>query len=243
MQRYFINLSFDGKRYHGWQIQPNGISVQEELQRGLSLLLRREVEVMGAGRTDSGVHARTMVAHFDNPEAIDANQLCYRLNRVMPTDIAINSIYPVDEEMHARFSATNRTYRYFVHTKRDPFCRDYSVEMHYPINFELMNESAKMLLDAEDFKAFCKSNHDAKTTLCDVRTARWVQIDDSHWYFEISANRFLRNMVRAVVGTLIEVGRGRMSIAKMRSVVYEGTRCDAGESMPAHGLFLWEVEY
>ena len=114
MQRYFINLSFDGKRYHGWQIQPNGISVQEELQRGLSLLLRREVEVMGAGRTDSGVHARTMVAHFDNPEAIDANQLCYRLNRVMPTDIAINSIYPVDEEMHARFSATNRTYRYFV---------------------------------------------------------------------------------------------------------------------------------
>lgn len=243
MIRYFINLSFDGQRYHGWQIQPNAISVQEELNKGLSLILRQQIEVVGAGRTDTGVHARVMVAHFDIDQQIDEKQLAYRLNRVMPTDISINDVYKVDNEMHARFSAKERTYRYFVHTKRDPFCRLHSVELHYPIDFELMNKAAAMLLEATDFKAFCKSNHDAKTTLCDVRTAHWVKIDETHWYFEISADRFLRNMVRAVVGTLIEVGRGRMTIDKMRNVVYDGTRCDAGESMPAHGLFLWNVEY
>ena len=243
MIRYFINLSFDGQRYHGWQIQPNAISVQEELNKGLSLILRQQIEVVGAGRTDTGVHARVMVAHFDIDQQIDEKQLAYRLNRVMPTDISINDVYKVDNEMHARFSAKERTYRYFVHTKRDPFCRLHSVELHYPIDFELMNKAAAMLLEATDFKAFCKSNHDAKTTICDVRTAHWVQIDETHWYFEISADRFLRNMVRAVVGTLMEVGRGRMTIDKMRNVVYDGTRCDAGESMPAHGLFLWNVEY
>lgn len=243
MQRYFINLSFDGGRYHGWQIQPNAISVQEELNKGLSLILRKPIEVVGAGRTDTGVHARVMIAHFEIEESIDAHQLAYRLNRVMPTDISINDIYSVSDDMHARFSARQRTYRYFVHTKRDPFCRFHSVELHYSLDFQLMNEAAQMLLEAKDFKAFCKSNHDAKTTLCDVRTARWIQMDDTHWYFEISADRFLRNMVRAVVGTLIEIGRGRMSIDKMRSVIYDGTRCDAGESMPAHGLFLWDVEY
>lgn len=243
MQRYFINLSFDGGRYHGWQIQPNAISVQEELNKGLSLILRKPIEVVGAGRTDTGVHARVMIAHFDIEETIDVHQLVYRLNRVMPADISINDIYYVGDDMHARFSARQRTYRYFVHTKRDPFCRFHSVELHYSLDFQLMNQAARMLLEAKDFKAFCKSNHDAKTTLCDVRIAHWVQIDDTHWYFEISADRFLRNMVRAVVGTLVEVGRGRMSIDKMRSVIYDGTRCDAGESMPAHGLFLWDVEY
>ena len=243
MHRYFINLSFDGKRYHGWQIQPNGISVQEELQRALSLILRHDVEVTGAGRTDAGVHARTMVAHFDNPDSVDGKQLAYRLNRVLPTDMAVNDVYEVTDDMHARFSARERTYRYFVHTRRDPFCRGHSVELHYPLDFELMNKAAEIFLKATDFKAFCKSNHDAKTTLCDVRVARWVQMDETHWYFEISADRFLRNMVRAVVGTLVEVGRGRMTLEKMRSVVNDGTRQDAGESMPAHGLFLWTVEY
>lgn len=243
MHRYFINLSFDGKRYHGWQIQPNGISVQEELQRALSLILRHDVEVTGAGRTDAGVHARTMVAHFDNPDSVDGKQLAYRLNRVLPTDMAVNDVYEVTDDMHARFSARERTYRYFVHTRRDPFCREHSVELHYPLDFELMNKAAEILLKATDFKAFCKSNHDAKTTLCDVRVVRWVQMDETHWYFEISADRFLRNMVRAVVGTLVEVGRGRMTLEKMRSVVNDGTRQDAGESMPAHGLFLWTVEY
>lgn len=243
MHRYFINLSFDGKRYHGWQIQPNGISVQEELQRALSLILRHDVEVTGAGRTDAGVHARTMVAHFDNPDSVDGKQLAYRLNRVLPTDMAVNDVYEVTDDMHARFSARERTYRYFVHTRRDPFCREHSVELHYPLDFELMNKAAEILLKATDFKAFCKSNHDAKTTFCDVRVARWVQMDETHWYFEISADRFLRNMVRAVVGTLVEVGRGRMTLEKMRSVVNDGTRQDAGESMPAHGLFLWTVEY
>lgn len=243
MYRYFINLSFDGKRYHGWQIQPNSMSVQEELQKALGLILRTHVDVVGAGRTDAGVHARTMVAHFDSDDAIESSQLAYRLNRVLPFDISANEIYPVDNSLHARFSARQRTYRYFVHTKRDPFCRNHSVELHYALDFAKMNETAIMLLGVKDFKAFCKSNHDAKTTVCDVRSAHWYQVDNCHWYFEISADRFLRNMVRAVVGTLVEVGRGRMSVEKFQEVLSRGTRCDAGESMPAHGLFLWKVEY
>lgn len=243
MARYFINLSFDGKRYHGWQIQPNGISVQGELQRCLSMILRTEISIVGAGRTDAGVHAKTMVVHFETTDDIDCQQLAYRLNRVLPPDISTNSIYPVNDNMHARFSAKERSYRYFVHTHRDPFVREHSVELHYALDFDAMNRAATLLLQAHDFRAFCKAHSDAKTTFCDVRRAEWVRIDNTHWYFEIAADRFLRNMVRAVVGTLIEVGRGRMTIDGMRDIIDNGTRCDAGESMPAHGLFLWSVDY
>ena len=201
------------------------------------------MSVVGAGRTDAGVHAKTMVAHFEYTEGIDYQQLAYRLNRVLPHDISVSSIYPVSDDMHARFSATERSYRYFVHTHRDPFVREHSVELHYDLDFEAMNRAAPLLLEAHDFRAFCKAHSDAKTTFCDVRRAEWVRIDSTHWYFEIAADRFLRNMVRAVVGTLIEVGRGRMTIDDMRNVITNGTRCDAGESMPAHGLFLWSVDY
>ena len=145
--------------------------------------------------------------------------------------------------MHARFSAKERSYRYFVHIHRDPFVREHSVELHYALDFDAMNRAATLLLQAHDFRAFCKAHSDAKTTFCDVRRAEWVRIDNTHWYFEIAADRFLRNMVRAVVGTLIEVGRGRMTIDGMRDIIDNGTRCDAGESMPAHGLFLWSVDY
>lgn len=242
MQRYFIELSFDGSAYHGWQIQPHSPSVQEVLQRALSTLLGAEVVVTGAGRTDTGVHARTMVAHFDWQEPLDAPQMMYRLNRILPRDIAVKSVREVAESLHARFSAVSRTYHYYVHQQKNPFLRHYSWEVHYDLDFDLMNRAAEYLLTVEDFGAFCKAGSDAKTTLCHVTEARWVKTDDK-WCFVITANRFLRNMVRAVVGTLIEVGRHRMTLEEFKQVIACGSRSAAGESVPAHGLFLWDVAY
>ena len=241
--RYFVTLSYDGTRFHGWQIQPNGISVQGELEHGLSLLLRTTVQVTGAGRTDAGVHARMMVAHFDFDGDVDCQQLAYKLNKLLPQDIAVQKIEPVAADLHARFSATSRTYYYYLHTTKDPFQRHYSCELHYPLDFELMNRAAAMLLDYEDFGAFCKSHADVKTTLCHVTEARWVQLSDYEWRFEITANRFLRNMVRAVLGTLIEVGRGRLSLDDFCRVVEGKRRSDAGESMPGNALFLVDIKY
>ncbi|HCJ47664.1 MAG TPA: tRNA pseudouridine(38-40) synthase TruA [Prevotella sp.] len=241
--RIFLWLSFDGTAYHGWQIQPNGMSVQEKVQQCLSTLLSQPIAVTGAGRTDAGVHARTMVCHFDIDKELDTDQLCYRLNRILPRDISCGRAERVSEDMHARFSAKRRTYRYFIHTQRDPFLRHYSVETHWKLDFEMMNEAALWLTTQDDFKAFCKAGADNKTTLCQVTTAQWVSTSPTTWYFEIAANRFLRNMVRAVVGTLFEVGRHRMTLEQFREVVATGTRSDAGESMPAHGLFLWDIEY
>ena len=241
--RIFLWLSFDGTAYHGWQIQPNGMSVQEKVQQCLSTLLSQPIAVTGAGRTDAGVHARTMVCHFDIDKELDTDQLCYRLNRILPRDISCGRAERVSEDMHARFSAKRRTYRYFIHTQRDPFLRHYSVETHWKLDFEMMNEAALWLTTQDDFKAFCKAGADNKTTLCQVTTAQWVSTSPTTWYFEIAANRFLRNMVRAVVGTLFEVGRHRMTLEQFREVVTNGTRSDAGESMPANGLFLWDIEY
>lgn len=254
--RFFITLSYDGTRFHGWQIQPNGQSVQGELQRALSLLLRQDIQVTGAGRTDTGVHARMMVAHFDLPEFPDSpsstfklpseegcRQLAYKLNRLLPQDIAVQRVEPVADNMHARFSAIARTYYYYIHTAKSPFLRHYSCELHFPLNFNLMNEAAGILLEYEDFGAFCKSHADVKTTLCHVTTAQWHQTGPSEWYFEITANRFLRNMVRAVVGTLVDVGRGRLSLYDFRRVVEGKRRSDAGESMPGNALFLVNIEY
>lgn len=244
MQRYFIYFSYDGSAYHGWQEQPNDTSVQQVLQQALGTLLRTPTPVVGAGRTDAGVHARVMVAHFDSINgSIDCHQLAYKLNRLLPCDIAISHIRPVDNDMHARFSAIRRTYYYYVHTRKSPFLRRYSYETHYALDFELMNRAATMLLEYDDFGAFCKAHTDVKTTICRVSEARWVQIADYEWYFVITSNRFLRNMVRAIVGTLIEVGRGRMTIDDFRRVVEGRQRTAAGESMPAHALFLVDVGY
>ena len=249
--RFFITLSYDGARYHGWQIQPNGPSVQEKLQWALSTLLREEIQVTGAGRTDAGVHARMMVAHFDfngvweegSGASLDCKQLAYKLNRLLPQDIAVQRVEPVSDEMHARFSALSRTYYYFIHTEKDPFLRTTSCELHYPLDFERMNEAAAILMEYEDFGAFCKAHADVKTTFCHVTVARWHQTSPSSWYFEITANRFVRNMVRAVVGTLIDVGRGRLSIDDFRKVIEGKRRTEAGESMPAHALFLVDITY
>ncbi len=242
-QRYFLTLSFDGTAYHGWQIQPNGMSAQERLQDALTKILRRKIDITGAGRTDAGVHARTMVCHFDDIAGRDCKQTLYRLNQLLPSDIACRDLRPVPSSLHARFSAVKRTYRYFIHTGKDPFARHFSVETHYPLDFALMNEAAMELTRITDFKAFCKADNDARTTICHVNTARWVQTSPTEWYFEISADRFLRNMVRAVVGTLFDVGRHRVSMASFRDIIANGTRSDSGESMPAKGLFLWDVEY
>ena len=212
--RFFITLSYDGTRFHGWQIQPNGISVQGELQRGLSLLLRQEIIVTGAG-----------------------------LNKLLPQDIAVQKVEQVSDDLHARFSATSRTYYYHIHTEKSPFERHYSCELHYPLDFDKMNEAARILMEYEDFGAFCKSHADVKTTLCHVTKAEWHQTSSFTWYFEITANRFLRNMVRAVVGTLIEVGRGRMTLDDFRTVIEGKRRTEAGESMPGNALFLVNITY
>jgi tRNA pseudouridine38-40 synthase len=218
------------------------VSVQEKLQEALSTLLREEITVTGAGRTDTGVHAKMMVAHFDADE-IDCEQLTYKLNRLLPQDIAVQKVERVSEEMHARFSAKCRTYHYYIYTRKEPFLRTYSCEMHYALDFAKMNEAAQRLLDYEDFGAFCKSGADVKTTLCKVTKAEWIQTSPTTWYFEITANRFLRNMVRAVVGTLIDVGRGRLSVDEFCKVIEGKKRTEAGESMPGHALFLEKIEY
>lgn len=249
--RFFITLSYDGARYHGWQIQPNGPSIQEKLQWALSTLLRQDIQVTGAGRTDAGVHASMMVAHFDfsgewgegRDATLDGQQLTYKLNRLLPQDIAVQRVEAVSDDMHARFSAVSRTYHYFIHTVKDPFRRAYSCELHYPLDFVKMNEAAALLLTYEDFGAFCKAHSDVKTTICHVTAAQWHQTSPTSWYFEITANRFLRNMVRAVVGTLIDVGRGRLSLDEFRKVIEGKRRTEAGESMPANALFLVEVKY
>ena len=251
--RYFIQLSYDGTGYHGWQVQPNGVSVQEVLQKALSTLLRQPTEVTGAGRTDAGVHASMMVAHFDWPAAhegegceeapLDCTQLTYKLNRLLPPDVAAQAVRPVGPEMHARFSATRRTYHYYIHTRKDPFLRGYSWQVNVPLDFALMNEAAQVLLEYSDFTSFSKTGTDVKTNICQLTEARWEQLKPGEWRFTVSANRFLRNMVRAIVGTLVEVGRHRMTISQMRHAIEAKDRQRAGESVPGHALYLTNIEY
>lgn len=251
MMRYFITLSYDGSAYHGWQIQPNGTSVQETLQQALSTLLRTSIEVVGAGRTDAGVHATMMVAHFDFPASedeicavpLDCAQLTYKLNKILPPDIAVQQVRPVADDMHARFSATLRTYHYFVHLRKDPFRRRYSWQLYDDIDFQRMNEAASTLLEYRDFTSFSKVNTDTKTNECLITEAHWDELEPGVWRFTISANRFLRNMVRAIVGTLIEVGRGKLSIGDFRQVIEQKNRCSAGESVPGNALFLVDIKY
>ena len=243
MSRYFITFCYDGAAYHGWQVQPNGNSVQAELQKAMAVLMRETVEVVGAGRTDAGVHAHKMVAHFDNEQQFDAQQLAYKLNKLLPRDIAVSDIHPVPEDMHARFSARSRTYHYFIHTDKNPFIRRYSCELHYKLDFDLMNEAGNILCTYHDFGAFCKSHTDVKTTLCSVTQAQWLEIEPHRYCFVITADRFLRNMVRAVVGTLVDVGRGRLTLEEFANVIESKKRTNAGESMPAHALFLHDIVY
>lgn len=243
LMRYFIYLSFDGTRYHGWQFQPKAISVQQRLNEALSTLLRRQTEVVGAGRTDAGVHARLMTAHFDISEVVDTEHLVYKLNRILPPDISVSHIRAVRPSAHARFDALSRTYRYYVYTRKSPFRRSYAVFLPFTPDYQRMNEAAAMLLEVSDFTSFSKLHTDARTNICRVSRAHWSQVEDDLWEFEITADRFLRNMVRAVVGTLMEVGRGRLTMDGLKDIIAKKDRCAAGDSMPGNGLFLYDVTY
>ena len=243
VRRYFIYLSYKGTAYHGWQIQPNGISVQQVLTNALSTVLRQQIEVVGAGRTDAGVHAKLMVAHFDCegglPEGID---LTNKLNSLLPEDIGVFSIVPVKPDAHARFDALSRRYEYHIVNHKDVFKQEFATRIIGKLDFEQMNAAALTLLDFTDFTSFSKLHTDVKTNNCNIILAQWEQVD-GRWVFTIQADRFLRNMVRAIVGTLLEVGRGKMSVDQFMEVVSARNRCKAGVSVPAKGLFLVDIHY
>lgn len=243
MQRYFIYLAYDGTSYHGWQVQPNGVSVQECLTKALSILLRQPIEVVGAGRTDAGVHARLMVAHFDSSQMLDEMFMADKLNRLLPPDISVYRLRAVRPDAHARFDATSRTYRYYITTAKMPFDRQYRCRLFSVPDFERMNEAAKILFDYTDFTSFSKLHTDVKTNNCRIIQARWENLDEVTWVFTIQADRFLRNMVRAVVGTLLEVGRGKLSVEGFRKVIEVKDRCRAGTSVPGCALFLEDITY
>jgi tRNA pseudouridine38-40 synthase len=241
--RYFIKFSYKGTNYHGWQIQPNDISVQSVLTDAMSLVFRFQVELTGAGRTDAGVHAVNMIAHFDLPfEIEDSSKIVYRLNSLLPKDISIDSIFEVEESMHARFSAKSRTYKYYVSTKKSPFDDEFSARITFALDEEKMNEAAQTLFDYIDFTSFSKLHTDVKTNNCRIIQAGWKQEGDT-WVFTVQADRFLRNMVRAIVGTLLEVGRGKLTIDGFRKVIEAKDRGKAGTSVPGHALYLVNVTY
>lgn len=243
MARYFIIFSYDGAAYHGWQIQPNAKTVQQTLEDALSLLLRTPTTVVGAGRTDSGVNAIKMTAHIDLNADTDTQQLKYKLNKILPHDIAIADIVRVKDDAHARFDALSRRYSYYVTTSKSPFARRYACRVSPDIDFQAMNVAAATLPQYTDFTSFSKLHTDVKTNNCRVTHASWRRIDDSHWVFEIEADRFLRNMVRAIVGTLLMVGRGKLSIEDFGKIIDKKERCAAGDSAIAEALFLSEVKY
>ncbi len=241
-QRYFMRLSYRGEGFLGWQAQPQGPTVQAALEQALSRLLGRPTGVTGAGRTDTGVNARMMVAHFDATEPLTPD-LAYRLNGMLGHNIAVQRIWPVAHDAHARFDAVERTYRYYVATAKNPFLWPLSCFMPRGLDFESMNHAARHLIGIQDFTSFSKLHTQVKTNICDLRRAGWVQADDDLWYFEVSANRFLRNMVRAIVGTLVEVGRGKLAPEAVADIIERRDRAAAGASMPPYALYLWHIQY
>ncbi len=240
--RYFITFTYRGTDFHGSQTQPNGNTVQAEMEQAFATILRTPVALTFAGRTDAGVHADKMVAHFDVEKAVPAN-FAARLNNLLPDSIAIRDLRHVTDEAHARFDALERTYHYRITMRKDPFAYQTRTRVKEGLNFEAMNEAAQILLGQQDFASFCRVHTDVKTTLCDVREARWVVENEHEAYFVITADRFLRNMVRAVVGTLFEVGRGKMTQAQLADIIAAKNRCKAGHSAPAEGLSLVEIKY
>jgi len=240
--RYFLELSYAGTNYHGWQAQPNAVTVQETIEHALGLLLRNPIKITGAGRTDTGVHARQMFAHFDVEKPINPDDLTYKLNSFLPPDIAIHKTYPVKDTAHARFDAVARSYQYFIHRYKDPFLTETSWYLAKDLDVDLMNQAAKILMQYKDFKSFSKTHTDVKTYICDMRQAAWKVIDNQ-LVFYITANRFLRNMVRAIVGTLVDVGLRKISRDELIQIIESRDRSNAGFSVPAKGLFLTEIVY
>lgn len=243
MFRYFIYFSYDGAAYHGWQVQPNAITVQQVLEEALAKLVRQPVPLVGAGRTDAGVNAACMVAHGDFPAELDTRQLVYKLNKILPPDIAVSDVRRVKDDAHARFDALSRRYNYRVVTAKSPFVRKYACRVMPGIDFDAMNRAASVLYEYTDFTSFSKLHTDVKTNNCKVTFAHWRQVGECEWVFEIEADRFLRNMVRAIVGTLLLVGRGKMTLDGFRAVIENKARGEAGDSAMGEALFLVDVKY
>jgi tRNA pseudouridine38-40 synthase len=243
MNRYFIYLAYNGGNYCGWQNQPNGISIQQKIEESLHTLLRKPLSITGAVRTDAGVHARSMVAHFDWEEKItDLPALIDKLNNLLPSDISISTIVPVSQEAHARFDALSRTYKYYIYKEKNPFDFPFHYRITSPLDFGKMNEAAAILIEYTDFTSFSKLHTDVATNNCKIMQAGWKQ-EEAGWVFTIQADRFLRNMVRAIVGTLLEVGRGKLSLNGFRKVIESKNRGKAGTSVPGNALFLVDIEY
>jgi len=241
--RYFIKLSYKGTKYHGWQYQPNAITIQEELEKVFSLLLKQQIKITGAGRTDAGVHAINYIAHFDVSEVItDIESLLYKANSFLNYDIVIHKIFEVAEDLHARFSAISRTYEYRINTEKNPFLKDSSYYVKFNLDFEKMNDAAKHLFDYKDFTSFSKLHTDTKTNNCNIMKAQWNRRGEQ-MIFTIEADRFLRNMVRAITGTLLEVGKEKLTIDSFKKIIESKDRGMAGVSVPAHALFLKEISY
>ena len=244
MPRYFVTLSYNGRNYVGWQIQPNGTSVQQVVQDALSVILRESVAVTGAGRTDAGVHARKMVAHFDwEGDLFLAGDLVHKLNNFLPKDVSIADIRAVKPDAHARFSALSRTYSYHVTTQKDPFLHELTHRIYFHPDLQRMNVLCDVLKEYRDFTSFSKVHTDVKTNLCRIESAQWKQTESHAYLFTITADRFLRNMVRAIVGTLLEAGRGRIDERGFRRIIEARNRSVAGDSAPGHALYLEEVVY
>lgn len=250
--RYFIRLAYNGAPFHGWQRQPDAMSVQQKIEEVFSLILRREISITGAGRTDTSVNASEMYAHFDIAEPIaDMYRFMHSVNHLLSPYIVVFELLPVVETAHARFDAVSRTYHYYVCHRRSPFSRDFEWFCPSKLDYDVMNKAASMLIGTHDFTSFSKLHTDAKTNICTVTEAVWskcthplaVQDGTERYCFTITANRFLRNMVRAVVGTLVDVGRGKLSIEGFADVIAAKDRCEAGESMPGNALFLHSIEY
>lgn len=243
MTRYFIELAYNGNGYNGWQIQPDSPSVQGELNQALTTLLRETIHVIGAGRTDTGVNASFYVAHFDIPTEIqDTAHLVYKLNRLLGRNIAISSIYPVPTDLHARFSAISRTYKYFIDKTKDPFTYPFTFRPYPLPDISRMNEACQVLLEYTDFTSFSKLHTDTKTNNCRIMQAVWEE-KGNQLIFTIKADRFLRNMVRAIVGTLLEIGQGKLDCNGFRQIIESKNRCSAGTSVPGNALFLCDIEY
>lgn len=240
--RYFLELSYNGKAYHGWQNQPNAVSVQEVIEKSLSTLLGQKHDIVGAGRTDAGVHASQMFAHFDTEIPINETDLAYKLNAFLPKDIAIHNIFKVRPGAHSRFDALSRTYLYRISLTKNVFNFDAAYYVKQPLDVDKMNQASKILLQYKDFQCFSKSKTDVKTYYCDVVGANWF-FKDNELHFVIKANRFLRNMVRAIVGTMVNIGLGKIEVDKLHQIIQSKNRGEAGFSVPAHALYLIKIEY
>lgn len=240
--RYFIQLAYNGSPFFGWQIQPNLTTVQGVIENALHLLLREEISVTGCGRTDTGVHAKQFFAHFETEQNIDSQNLTDKLNNFLPKEIAIEQIFSVANDMHARFSAISRTYKYYISTSKEPFNFHFSFRVYQKLDIEKMNQAADLLLHTEDFTSFSKLHTQVNNNICHVSEARW-QNENAQLVFTITADRFLRNMVRAIVGTLLEVGKGKLTPLEFQQIINQKDRGKAGTSVPAHALFLENVRY